>query len=180
MKILGSIFLFIGIMLLSGCTNDRETEKFEYQNEIKKRRSDSYAHFPATNEIIDDTFDRKQIYVPVYSHIFLSEDRYAKLSITLSIRNTDASKDLYVNSVDYYNTEGTLVRQYISRPHVLKPLATVEYYVSLEDMSGGSGANFVVNIASKNKTALPIIQAVMLNLGRYSNLAFITQGKVIE
>lgn len=139
-----------------------------------------FSHFPATNETIDDTFNKKQIYVPVYSHIFLSEDRFLPLSIILSIRNTDLSKDLYIESVDYYSTEGRLVKQYISKPHILKPMATIEYYVDLEDMSGGTGANFIVNIASKDKTSLPIVQAIMTNIGSNNSLTFLTEGHIIK
>jgi len=180
MKVVSRTLLFICIMLLSGCDNNRESKRTEYLNEIQKRKSNDFSHFPATDETIDGTFNKKQIYVPVYSHIFLSEDRFLKLSIMLSIRNTDLSKDLYVESIDYYNTEGSLVRQYISKPHILKPMATIEYYVDLEDMSGGTGANFIVNIASKDKTSLPIVQAVMTNIGSNNSLTFLTQGHIIE
>jgi hypothetical protein len=95
--------------------------------------------------------------------VYISENKYVRLSITLSIRNSDLTKDLYIESIDYYNTEGKLVKQYLSQPHILKPMASMDYVVNLEDMSGGNGAKFLINTASKNKISNPIAQAIMIN-----------------
>lgn len=174
-----SLFPFLFVVLFLGCNDDKK-EQEEFKKEISKRQSNNYEHFQSTNEKIDSTFDKKRFYVPVYSHIYISENKYTRLSISLSIRNTDPSKDLYVESVDYYNTDGKLIKQYLSTPHILKPMSSIDYLVNLEDMSGGNGAKFLVNVASKNKTINPIIQAIMANTLGNSNLCFLTQGYIIE
>ena len=178
--ILKSLSLFLFAILFFGCDSDNKQQTEEFKKEISKRQSNTYEHFQLTNEKIDSTFDKKKLYVPVYSHVYISENKYVRLSITLSIRNSDSTKDLYIESIDYYNTEGKLVKQYLSQPHILKPMATIDYVVNLEDMTGGNGAKFLVNTASKNKTYNPVIQAIMINTLGNSNLCFLTQGQIIE
>ncbi len=55
------------------------------------------------------------IYVPAYSHIYTgNKESPSLLAVTLSIRNTDPSHLIKVLSVDYYETQGTLLKKYIS------------------------------------------------------------------
>lgn len=177
-NIFNSLLFLTLIVLFIGCNSDTTQKKEENKKFIKWQNS-STSFYPA-NDKLDTSFDRKKFYVPVYSHIYFSENSYTRLSITLSIRNIDQLKDLYIESIDYYNTEGVLVKQFLNEPHILKPLATVDYVVNLEDMSGGNGAKFIVNFASKTKMSLPIIQAIMINNSGNSNLSFLTEGKVYE
>lgn len=180
MNTVKNIFFLTLIVFLIGCEDDIKQTQKEYRKEIDKRQSNKYEHFIQTNTIIDDRFEKHEYYVPVYSHIFYAQDRFTRLAITLSIRNTDIKKDLYIQSIDYFNTEGVLVKKYIDNVHILKPMASIDYVVNLDDMSGGSGANFLVNIASKDSISKPIIQAVMINNSGNSNICFITDGKVIK
>jgi len=96
--------------------------------------------------------------------MYISSDNYMKFNISLSIRNTDFKEDLYIESIDYYNTEGKLVKNYISQPHILKPMGSVDFIVELDDMSGGNGAKFLVKFASKSNMSKPIIQGIMSNI----------------
>lgn len=179
-KVLKSFYIFSIVALFLGCENDIKQQNEEFKKEIGKRKTNIYEYFQPTNEKINTTFDRKKFYVPVYSHVYISENKYVRLSISLSIRNVDPVKDLYIESIDYYNTDGKLVKQYLSQPHILKPMATIDYVVNLEDMTGGNGAKFLVNTASKDKTYNPVIQAIMINTLGNSNLCFLTQGQIIE
>ena len=57
------------------------------------------------------------LYVPVYSHIYTGDkERPFNLAVTLSIRNTDPRSSLRLTAVDYYDTEGRLVRSYLDAP----------------------------------------------------------------
>ncbi len=177
MKSLFKTIIFIMLIIVfSGC----EDELKQTQNETTKKQTNTYKHFKVSDVIIDTNYKKSEFYVPVYSHIFYAQDRYLKLAITLSIRNTDLEKDLYVESIDYYNTEGKLVKQFIKQAHILEPMASVDYVVNLDDMSGGSGANFLINVASKNDITQPIVQAIMINNSGNSDLCFITQGVIIK
>lgn len=175
-----SFFVFSFVILFLGCNNDAQQQNEEFKRDIINRQNNTYEYFQMTNEKIDDTFDRKMIYVPVYSHVYISENKYGRLSISLSLRNTDPKKDLYIESIDYYNTEGKIVKKYLSQPYILKAMATVDYVVNLEDMTGGNGAKFLVNVASKNKTFTPIVQAIMTNTLGSSDICFLTEGHVVE
>ena len=75
----------------------------------------------------------KKFLCSVYSHIYISENKYTRLSISLSIRNVDPSKDLY-GKVHNYNTDGKLIKQQSSSIHILKPMSSIDYLVNLEDM----------------------------------------------
>jgi len=179
-KNLKEILLVLVALSFFGCGESSNKQANDgIKAEISKREN-SNTYFKSTDEKIDSKFDKKKFYVPVYSHLFLSENKYTRLSISLSIRNSDQIKDLYIESIDYYNTEGTLVKKYLSQPHILKPMASIDYVVNLEDMTGGNGAKFLVNVATKDKTNEPIIQAIMTNTLGNSNLCFLTQGYIVE
>lgn len=90
------------------------------------------------------------VYVPVYSHIY-SPDRTQQMNLaaTLSVRNTDLANSVIVAAVNYYNTNGERVRQYLEQPVELRPLASTSFVVDRDDISGGAGASFVVEWVSQ-------------------------------
>lgn len=111
------------------------------------------------------------IYVPIYSDIYIdAQNQNHLLSATLSIRNSSFQDSLYISKIDYFNTNGKLVKQFIDGTISIPPMATINYVIEKEDNSGGSGANFIVKLSAKSNTVKPIIQAVMI--GEYSNKAF--------
>ena len=67
------------------------------------------------------------VYVPIYPRIF-NDTEIGKydLTATLSIHNIDLEKPIKIYRVDYYNTNGDLVKAYIKGRIVLKPLQTVQ------------------------------------------------------
>ena len=175
------VVLFTLVILYSGCETDYtdyEKQQKRYKEEIKKKNS-KQEHFQIFNQKMDETLERKVFYVPVYSHIYISADNYIKMSISLSVRNTDLLKDLYIESISYYNTEGKLVKNYISQPHILKPMGSIDFIVDLDDMNGGNGAKFLVKFASKSNVAKPIVQAVMSHIVGNNNFQFITDGQLL-
>jgi hypothetical protein len=120
------------------------------------------------------------LYVPIYSDIYIDKViQSSLLSATLSIRNTSLNDSLFVTKIDYYNTEGDLVKAFINQPIGLAPMATVNYVVEKEDTSGGPGANFIVKLNSNNKIK-PLIQAVMIGENGNKGFAFSTDGYSIE
>jgi hypothetical protein len=177
-KKLRFVVLFALVILYSGCELNYEEQQKAYKEEIQKKNSNQ-EHFQATNKKLDETLERKSFYLPVYSHMYISSENYMKLNISLSIRNTDLSEDLYIESIDYYNTEGKLVKNYISQPHILKPMGTVDFLVELDDMSGGNGAKFLVKFVNKSNVSKPIIQGIMSNIVGNNQVVFITDGQLL-
>jgi hypothetical protein len=129
----------------------------------------------------DEQVFQDVIYVPIYSDIYADQQNpKALLAATLSIRNTSYSDSIFVSKIDYFNTDGILVRSYIENPISLSPMATLNYVIEKDDNTGGPGANFIVALSAKNNAVKPLIQAVMI--GQYGNkgFSFLTNGHSIK
>ena len=121
------------------------------------------------------------VYVPAYSHIYHKGGGKFNLAITLSIRNTSPADEIFVRSVRYYDSAGKLVKTYNEGSLRLTPLATAELFVPEQDISGGSGANFIVEwVAEKKRVNTPIIDAVMIGTSGQQGISFVRSGQVVE
>lgn len=117
------------------------------------------------------------VYVPIYSDIYIDEGKPKNLlSATLSIRNTSYRDSLFVSKIDYFNTDGDLVRSYIENTISLPPMGTINYVVEREDDMGGPGANFIVKLFGKNSSINPLVQAVMIGHSGNIGFSFSTDG----
>lgn len=123
----------------------------------------------------------RQVYVPIYSDIYnQTRDTRTLLTATLSIRNTSLKDSLFVSKIDYYNTEGDLVRSYIDSPIYLTQMESIDYVIEQQDTSGGSGANFLIDWYSE-KRLNPLFQAVMVGGLGAQAFSFTTEGiEIIE
>ncbi len=120
----------------------------------------------------------RAVYVPVYSHIYHDGGRPYLLEATLSIRNVDPNQPVYVDGVDYYDTDGELSKRMLSRLIELKPLQTIEFLVERHDVSGGSGANFIVQWHAVDKRVhAPLIEAVMVGRSGTNAISFVRKGE---
>ena len=125
--------------------------------------------------------DGQTVYVPAYSHIY-SGDREVPvlLTVTLSIRNVDRDKSIKVTKVDYYETQGKLVRNYIESPANLNPLESIRYVIARKDKAGGSGANFIVEWESNSPVNPPIIEAIMIATESQQGISFTSRGQPLK
>ena len=146
----------------------------------------------ATIEILDEhALNRKvdqkenpskihEVYVPIYSDIYnQTRDSRTLLTATLSIRNTSSKDSLFINKIDYFNTQGDLVRSYIDQTIYLRPMETIDYVIEQQDDSGGSGANFIIHWYGKKKLN-PLFQAVMVGGLGSQAFSFTTEGVNVE
>lgn len=121
------------------------------------------------------------IYVPIYSDIYFDDANQKNLlAATLSIRNTSYTDSLFVSKIDYFNTDGELVKSYIDNPISLRPMASVNYVVATQDDTGGAGANFIVALSSKSTNLSPLVQAIMVGKNGNKGFAFLTDGYSIS
>ncbi|NJO04225.1 MAG: DUF3124 domain-containing protein [Chloroflexaceae bacterium] len=128
-----------------------------------------------------DLVTEQLVYVPAYSDIFYNADgQTVDLAITLSVRNTDLLHSIIITTIDYYNTEGTLVRSYIDEPVALGPLASSHVVVDPRDESGGVGANFLVAWGAEALVHEPVVEAVMISAAGQQGLSLISPGRVIS
>lgn len=123
-----------------------------------------------------------RVYVPIYSDIYVDiQNQKNLLSATLSIRNTSDSDTLFISKLEYYNTAGELVRNYLDTNNIvaIPEMGTINYVIEREDETGGSGANFIIE-SYANSMMDPIFQAIMI--GEYANkgFSFTTHGHEIK
>ncbi len=159
-------------IILVGC--DKPNPNRELETEIKQEMQ-----IPLGARGLDYAY-RQKVYVPIYSDIY-NKRRSSKvlLTATLSIRNTSMVDSLFIEKVDYYNTEGELVRNYIENPIFLKPLETIDYVIEEEDEVGGTGANFILQWGAHSHVT-PIFQGVMVGTIGQHGFAFTTNGIKID
>ena len=122
----------------------------------------------------------QKVYVPAYSHIYAKGGKPFLLETTLSIRNSDPNEDITIASVRYYDTDGNLIKDYLKKPMLINPLATVEFLVAQKEIEGGSGANFIVEWASDTKVNQPVIEAVMIGIEGQTSISFVRTGIAID
>lgn len=119
-------------------------------------------------------------YVPVYSSVAMAGNLRVAFSVTLSIRNASETRPLIVSRIAYFDTAGQLVKTYLEEPVALRPFGTIEVSVPVNDVRGGSGANFIVDWASSTKIAEPVIEALMLGSLGNASYSFVSAGRRIE
>jgi len=121
------------------------------------------------------------VYVPAYSHIYHgNKEAQLLLSVTLSIRNIDPENSIAISVVDYYETQGKLLKHFIHAPVTLGPLGSERYVIPQNDSSGGSGANFIVIWQAKAPTNPPIIETIMIGTQSQLGISFTSRGQVIR
>jgi hypothetical protein len=124
--------------------------------------------------------DGQTIYVPAYSHIYSGNREIPfLLTVTLSIRNIDPNHHIKLTLVDYYETQGKLLKKYIDTPLILKPLESSRYIIPESDKSGGSGANFIVQWTSDKFINPPIVESIMIGTQSGQGVSFTSRGRVI-
>ena len=169
-----SVLLIAIMALLSGCDQSAQDPNVL----LSEHQKDPIKELAITSHVDHSQFGYKQtFYVPIYSDIYTDRDaRKVLLSATLSVRNTTLKKSLYINKIDYYDTDGALVKSYLDKPIELPAMATLNYIVEKEEDKGGSGANFIIEVEGVDETVKPVIEAVMI--GNFSNkgFAFSTEG----
>lgn len=121
------------------------------------------------------------VYVPAYSNVFTGpRKRPFQLATTLSIRSTDMSTAIRIMSIDYFDTNGKLIRRYLEKPFALGPLASTYIHIEEEDVSGGFGANFIVRWVGDKAVNIPIIECVMIGARSGQGISFVSPGQEIK
>jgi len=162
------------IILLAACENPDPNVDNKGNDELKVLEIER----PITKDIMNF---QDIIYIPIYSDIYLDQvNQKNLLAATLSIRNTSFNDTLFISKIDYFNTDGDLLRTYVKNLLSLPPMATINYVIEKHDDTGGPGANFIVELNSKNENVAPLIQAVMIGETGNTAFSFATDGYSIK
>lgn len=124
--------------------------------------------------------DLQRSYVPVYSHIYVKGGQAVLLESTLTLRNTDPQHGINIHSVEYFDTTGKSVKQYVSKPYQLAAMASSEYLSEKTDTSGGAGANFLITWSKPEGASTPIFEAVMIGSGLGKDVSFTSRGAHLQ
>ena len=171
-----NILLAGGIVLVlsfSSCMPEKEDVK-----EIKEHIQ------PITTSGYLDLSSGQLVYVPAYSQIHSvfpnTSDSRINLAVTLSIRNTDMNHPIIIKSVSYYGDDGILLKEYIEAPFILSKMASISFNISRLDVSGGIGANFIVEWGAEQTVTEPYIQAIMIGAEGNRGFSWRNPGYVIN
>ncbi|MDG2012922.1 MAG: DUF3124 domain-containing protein [Pirellulaceae bacterium] len=161
----------IGVFFYLNQRIDRFGDQFRYGTPANYQAPDLTAY--AVGEMDIAALPVQQtVYVPVYSHVYYAGGSALPLAATLSIRNTDPQNACAVNSVQYFDTGGMLVESYLEQPIKLTPLQTIEFLVTGRDVSGGSGANFLVHWSSEPDVNEPMVEVIMVGVDGPRGISF--------
>ncbi len=122
------------------------------------------------------------VYVPAYSQIFYGQAGLTMdLAVTLAIHNTELTAPIIIQSVQYYDTDGNLVREYVraSEPVIVPPMATTGFTVDTSDVSGGWGASFIVVWGAETPVHEPVIEALMVSTQGTHGISLISPGRIL-
>jgi hypothetical protein len=123
----------------------------------------------------------QRLYVSAYSEVYdASEDKTWDMAVTLYIRNTNLDKPILIDSVQYFDTNGQLVTDYVESPMQLAPMATTEYVITRTDDQGGTGANFIVVWGAEEPVYEPVVEAVMISAAGTQGLSLLSPARVLE
>lgn len=156
-----TFYLFLAALFLIACERGSKQFKLQYEHQDV---------LYTDKASIKDFEIQQDIYVPAYSDIYYeTENKKTYLTVILSLRNISFDDTLYFDRINYYGSSGKLIREYIDKVLVLRPMESMEYIVRAADKEGGAGANFVVSYRAKsNLKNHPYIESVMMgNLDNY-------------
>ena len=167
-------WLILTILVQLSCSTQTEKEGAARPRETPPTLS-------RTDVEAEDLVVRKTVYVPIYSQIYVgSARRTFELTATLSLRNTDRHEPIVVQSVTYFDSGGSALREYLEGPSLLGPMATADFVIERTDTTGGSGANFLVEWGAEQPVTEPHVEAVMIGQAGTAGISFVTQGRVLE
>jgi hypothetical protein len=151
---------------------------------VSAAQAQTAADYPSsfTNSLVERSSDRvgirRIVYVGAYSSVRLGGGKgKVDLATTLSIHNTSNERALNVERVDYFDTAGNLVHNYLPKPITIRPFGTVEAFVPAENTRGGTGANFIVEWSADGLITDPLIETVMVGALGAQGFAFTSRGK---
>ena len=129
------------------------------------------------NTPLDSGLTKGKTYLPVYSQIYMQSDKSIhNLTVSISMRNVSTTRTLYIETAEYYDTKGELIKNYFEKPVLIKPMETIEIVVDENDNAGGTGGNFIFNWSTLPDADKPLFQAVMISTTGQQGLSFSTNG----
>ena len=91
-----------------------------------------------------------------------------------------AEQPIVIEWVQYYDSTGKRIRDYLAQPSELRPLASVEFVIQRSDATGGPGANFLIRWKGPATVDEPLIEAVMVGQSGNAGISVASVGRVLK
>lgn len=170
------IIFLISISLLVSCGQEKEKNLFS-REDLKEFKPESFELRNNNVKLV-----RGQIlYMPIYSNIpHYSDSNKIDMSAFLAFHNTDLFNTIRIQKVQYFNTKGKLVHDFLPNDSKkIEPLETVNFYIPYQDQSG-IGANFLIEWVSDSLVTEPLVESITINTIVHNSVAVLSQGKIIK
>ncbi len=140
------------IISLQGCIKNEKIETITPTNWSRR-----------TATITDiDSLEYGKSYLSIYSQMYSeSEHRTYNLTAMVSIRNTSDEDTIYISSTKYFDTNGELVKAYHDDAIFLAPMQTIEIVIEEQDITGGTGSNFLFEWYIPDGCPEPLFEGIM-------------------
>ena len=131
---------------------------------------------------IENSSKGQTLYIPVYSEIPYGDQAHTiPLTATLSIRNTDELNPINITKVNYYDSNGKLLRSHLANIKSLQTLSALEYVVNESDRKGGISASFVVEWnCPTTSCSIPVVEAVMISTRSAQGISMTSVARVTK
>jgi hypothetical protein len=122
----------------------------------------------------------QSVYMPC-STSYMAGDHSFNVKATIFIHNTDPNQSINIVKMDFYNTSGKLVEQYLQQPLKLNPSAATYIHVK-NHLTGkeGMAAHFVIQWQAETKVVEPLMRTLMLGSAGTRGYSFTTQPRVVQ
>lgn len=171
----GLILLF-GFLMLESCSEKKTSDPFSAK-ELSAFNPDGYHLKNDPGKQLTGQI----LYLPVYSSFpdFMDSSKF-DMSAFLAFHNTDFSRSVTITRVQYFNSKGQLVHDFLKDRHIeINPLETVDYYIPYRDQSG-TGANFLIEWMSDSLVNEPLVESITYSLKNQQTAAVLSHGKVLR
>lgn len=159
------------IIFMSSCNKKTEISSVNPKNWSKRA-----IHLPTK-----DPLEYGKSYLSIYSEIYsYTEHRTHSLTSMVSMRNTSDLDTIYLLRAEYFDTHGKSVQKYFDHPIFLAPMETTEIIIDENDVSGGTGSNFIFEWKTPKNCPKPLFEGIMTSTMGQQGLSFTTQAIRIQ
>jgi hypothetical protein len=128
----------------------------------------------------DQIVSGQTVYVPLYPYVYTADNaQRLNLAVTLFVRNTDRNSSIIVTKVEYVDSGGKALREFLKKPLKIDPLASMDFFLKESDESGGASPSFIVHWISDQQPSAPIVESVMIGTTGTQGISFTCPGRVV-
>jgi len=125
----------------------------------------------------------QKVYLSLYPKIQRAGKKQPNfLTTILTIRNTDLRHPITVNSINYYDSNGSLKKHALKETVILNPISSKSIRFEEKELDAGSGMAgcFIIVWKATERVSEPIIEGIIGTSGTGWTTTSVFYGRVIE